>query len=118
MATRTIGRFSTPRTMAYCRTERVFVVSILGGGHFEFPERVPLNKRLVDILEPEEEVGEKYYIPNARISKMIQHCERKQAEGCGFKFEPKSGDSIANSVTTCSGSRETDNYMKVDDELF
>lgn len=97
--------------------ERVFVVSILGGGQFKFPEPVPLEKKLEDVLEPEEEVAEKYYIPNARITKMIQHCERKQAEGCGFKFEPKSGDSIANSVTTRSGSRETDNYMRTD-ELF
>ena len=97
--------------------ERVFVVSILGGGQFKFPEPIPLKKKLEDVLEPEEEVGEKYYIPNARTAKMIQHCERKQAEGCGFKFEPKSGDSIANSVTTRSGSRETNNYMRTD-ELF
>ena len=69
--------------------ERVFVVSILGGGNFEFPERIPLEKRLVDILEPEEEVDEKYYLRQEIIESMKAHCERKQAEGCGFKFEPK-----------------------------
>lgn len=40
--------------------ERVFVVSILGGGNYQFPNPIPLIKRLKDVLEPV--VDEKYYI--------------------------------------------------------
>lgn len=40
--------------------ERVFVVSILGGGQYLFPNPIPLEIRLKDILEPI--VDEKYYI--------------------------------------------------------
>lgn len=40
--------------------ERVFVVSILGGGSYQFPEPIKLEKRLKDVLEPV--VDEKYYI--------------------------------------------------------
>lgn len=40
--------------------ERVFVVSILGGGQYQFPEPIPLLKRLKDVLEPQ--VDEKYYL--------------------------------------------------------
>ncbi|QNI20399.1 cytosine-specific methyltransferase [Bacillus phage 1_ICo-2020] len=40
--------------------ERVFVVSILGEGAYEFPESFPLEVKLKDILE--DEVNEKYYL--------------------------------------------------------
>lgn len=40
--------------------ERVFVVSILGGGNYQFPEPILLMKRLKDVLE--QNVDEKYYI--------------------------------------------------------
>lgn len=40
--------------------ERVFVVSILGGGSYQFPEPIKLEKRLKDVLE--KNVDEKYYI--------------------------------------------------------
>ena len=40
--------------------ERVFVVSILGGGKFEFPEKQELRLRLKDVLQ--NEVDEKYYL--------------------------------------------------------
>lgn len=40
--------------------ERVFVVSILGGGKYYFPNPIPLTKRLKDVLE--QNVDEKYYL--------------------------------------------------------
>jgi len=45
--------------------ERVFMVSILGGGRYEFPVRVPLKWRLKDYLE--EKVEEKYYLTERAI---------------------------------------------------
>lgn len=64
--------------------ERVFMVSILDPmGNFQFPEPVPLKKKLKDVLE--DNVDEKYYLSDDRVQKIIDHCDRKQAEGCGFR---------------------------------
>jgi len=56
--------------MASRKTERVFVVSILGGGKFEFPTPIPLEKRLKDVLESN--VAEKYYLNDKTIKSMIE----------------------------------------------
>ena len=69
--------------------ERVFVVSSLDASEFYFPPTIRLDKRLKDVLESN--VDEKYYLNDKTIKSMIEHCERKQAEGCGFKFDPKDG---------------------------
>lgn len=50
--------------------ERVFVVSILGGGQYLFPNKIKLEKRLKDILEPQ--VDEKYYL-NEKIIESFLH---------------------------------------------
>lgn len=64
--------------------ERVFMVSILDPmGNFKFPDPFPLERKLRDVLE--DEVDEKYYLSDDRVQKIISHCDRKQAEGCGFK---------------------------------
>ena len=44
--------------------ERVFVVSILGGGEFTFPPKQELQLKLKDLLE--DEVDEKYYLKTTR----------------------------------------------------
>lgn len=48
--------------------ERVFTVSILGGGEFHFPETQPLTIRLKDILE--KEVDESYYLSEDKVAKI------------------------------------------------
>lgn len=50
--------------------ERVFVVSILCGGDYQFPNPIPLTKRLKDILEPV--VDEKYYINKILETKITE----------------------------------------------
>lgn len=49
--------------------ERVFTISILGGGDFQFPEPIPLEKKLKDVLE--KEVDEKYYLSDDK-AKMLK----------------------------------------------
>ena len=50
--------------------ERVFVVSILGEHEpFEWPTPIPLEKCIADILE--DEVDEKYYLPDDRVKEML-----------------------------------------------
>lgn len=48
--------------------ERVFTVSILGGGEYEFPEKEELKIRLKDILE--DEVDEKYYLSDVQVNRI------------------------------------------------
>ena len=48
--------------------ERVFTVSVLGGGDFMFPPRQPLTKNLKDVLEAE--VDEKYYLTGEQMEKL------------------------------------------------
>lgn len=65
---------------------RTFMVSILGGYHYNFPKPIPLGKRLKDLLE--KEVDEKYYLSEKAINGMLKHTELQKAKGNGFKFEP------------------------------
>lgn len=49
--------------------ERIFMVSILNDAHpFYWPEPIPLQKRLKDVLE--ENVDEKYYLSNVCINRL------------------------------------------------
>lgn len=52
--------------------ERVFALSIrkdVDDGEFKFPDKIPLNIRLKDILE--KNVAEKYYIDNDRVNSIL-----------------------------------------------
>lgn len=53
--------------------ERVFVVSILGGGQYQFPEPIPLTRRLKDVLEPQ--VDEKYYLSGELVKRFVKSTE-------------------------------------------
>ena len=48
--------------------ERIFTVSILGGGDFKFPEPMELVKKLKDVLE--DNVDEKYYVSSKQLTGM------------------------------------------------
>ena len=90
---------------------RVFMVSVRRdlGLTYHFPRAFTLEKRLRDYLEPV--VDEKYYLSDKFIKGCIDHCDRKQSEGCGFKFEPSFGDGVAKAIGTLAGSRQTDNFI-------
>lgn len=64
--------------------ERVFMVSTWGQP-YGFPKPFPLEKRLRDMLE--ENVSEEYYLKDEQVSRILEHCERKQLEGCGFRTQ-------------------------------
>ena len=91
--------------------ERVFVVSILGGGQYLFPNPIKLNKRLKDILETN--VDEKYYLSEKIIETFIRRNAINSEKGNGFKFEPTDGEKYAKAITTRAGGRADDNFIKV-----
>lgn len=60
--------------------ERVFTISILGGGMFEFPPKQELKLKLKDMLE--DEVDEKYYLSEKTIKTMSKYNENYKP--CGI----------------------------------
>ena len=91
--------------------ERCFMVSFLGDYYYDFPIPTQLRLKLKDLLEPV--VDEKYYLSDKQVEMFVLHTEKKQKEGCGFKFEPTDGNGIAKCVTTRAGCRADDNFIKV-----
>jgi DNA (cytosine-5)-methyltransferase 1 len=91
--------------------ERVFLVGIRNDlpNTFRFPIGERLTKRLKDILEPE--VDEKYYLSDKMIAGFVNHAERHQAKGHGFKFEPNDIESVVKTITTAEGSRGYNNFI-------
>lgn len=82
--------------------ERVFVVSILGGGQYLFPNKIKLEKKLKDILEPV--VDEKYYLSDRFVNQLL-----KQKDGLGYK--PCINGEVAVTLTTKPGQRNSDNHV-------
>lgn len=67
--------------------ERVFMLSILRSDEddmptYKFPEPIPLEKKLKDVLEPE--VDDKYVLPEKSIEGFLQHNENHEEKGTGF----------------------------------
>lgn len=89
--------------------ERVFTVSILGGGNFRIPEPILLKKKLKDILE--ENVDERYYLSSNRLVKIKEWEDRQKANGKGFRFEATDGSGIGRAVTTSGDRPSSTNYI-------
>lgn len=89
---------------------RCFMVSALGDYYYDFPNPMPLRLRLKDLLE--DKVDEKYYLSDKTIEMLVKHTEKKQAQGCGFKFEPIDGDGVGKCISTRAGTRTDDNFIK------
>lgn len=93
--------------------ERVFIVSIrkdIDNGTFEFPESIPLDKRLKDVLETE--VDERFYLKDA-MPFFIKNSLAMEEKGNGFRFSPHVKDhaNIAKTITTRAGGRMDDNFI-------
>lgn len=92
--------------------ERVFTISILGGGDFKFPDSIPLTTKLKDILE--KEVDEKYYISDAMLGYFMGVNQKESKFPRQERFLSNVGrknQDVANSITTNAGQRPTDNFI-------
>lgn len=107
--------------------ERIFCVSILGGGQYLFPNPIPLEKRLKDIIE--ENVPEKYYLSDEQIKIFLQTREPKTKEisnsvrcgGRGSTLERHDWDIIVEPLhikeATLKGYTEANEYDSVSLDL-
>lgn len=98
--------------------ERVFMVSVLGGGKFVFPEGFPLERRLLDVLE--DGVDGKYYLPE-RVTRKFSPVNRDKTSGIGQASTrvPGGGDghpgaTLGVSVHPSSHAREFDGKIRTD----
>lgn len=92
--------------------ERVFVVSSrVGLNGFGFPSKVGLHRRLKDVLE--EKVEEKYYLRAEQVEGILEHCDRKVKEGCGFREAFRTPEEMATCISTKYGARQTDTYLVI-----
>ena len=90
--------------------ERVFVVSILGGGQYLFPNPIKLEKRLKDVLESN--IDKKYYLSDKLIQGFMNRTEKQLAKNGGFVFRPTDGNCVGKAITSKAGTRTVDNYIK------
>lgn len=93
--------------------ERVFIISIrkdIDKG-FTFPQPVPLELRLKDLLE--DNVEEKYYLSDKMLSYFERNTKIQKEKGNGFKFKPSDLDGCSKAITTKEGSRMDDNFIEV-----
>lgn len=64
--------------------ERVFCVSILGGGWYNFPKPIPLEKRLKDVLE--DKADEKFYLKDERVTEFLKNLPEETKKKYGIEL--------------------------------
>jgi DNA-cytosine methyltransferase len=67
---------------------------------------------LKDVLE--REVDEKYYLTEKMIAAFNKHADRHKEKKNGFGWKPTDGSKKAATLTLNNGSRNTDNFIKID----
>lgn len=91
---------------------RTFMVSILGDYNYTFPQPIPLELKLKDMLE--DNVDESYYLSDAMIKCFTRETQDdKFPRGERFKQALKltNEKNIAGTITTAAGNRATDNFV-------
>lgn len=78
--------------------ERCFMLSWIGDYSFEFPNQMPLIKRLKDLLE--DNADGKYYLAESTLKWFINNSALQKSLGNGFTFEPTDGNGVSKAVTT------------------
>lgn len=77
---------------------RCFMVSVLGNESFRFPEPVPLELRLKDVLESDPDPS--YTLSEKALKGMIRRKERGTVNGNKFGFKITDDNGIARAITT------------------
>jgi len=94
--------------------QRCFMISILGEAYYEFPKEIPLNLKLKDMLENDDEVDKKYYLSK----KMIDYICADNEKWVGNNEKSIINKTIASTINTGEGHRRCDasNFISKDFE--
>jgi len=94
----------------YWTNIRTKQVGLFGELYVDIPQPKDRGFLLKDILDSE--VDEKYFLSDKMLNGLINHSDKKQSEGCGFKFEPKDQNKKGNAITQrCYKMGVDDNYI-------
>ena len=88
--------------------KRCFMVSSLGVQRFIFPEGIPCDRRLRDVLD--DDVDESFYLSDDTVAKYKAHVERQRVNGTGFGWRPSEPWDVSPTVLT-SPSRSSTNTI-------
>lgn len=88
--------------------ERIFMVSILGGGSFYFPEPMPLNRCLGHVLE--DEVDEKYFLSKKLTKTVLSDGKNGFPGGTGVRTE--NDDTAPTINATCYKIQRSNCFIK------
>lgn len=89
--------------------KRCFMVSMLGGRCFDFPEPCPDGRVLRDVLE--DDVDESFYLSEDKVAKYKAHDERQKANGTGFGWRPSEPCGISPAVLTSPAKSSTNTII-------
>lgn len=89
---------------------RTFMVSVLGNYEYHFPKPFELKQRVKDLLD--EDVDEKYFLSERLINTLSKKTDNYDRS---VQFQPfeEPYENIAKTITTRSGQRPPDNFIKV-----
>lgn len=91
--------------------ERIFTISIRGTHKpFTFPEEIPLELRLKDMLEPV--VDEKFYLSQKMLDYFQDHNKRHTEKGTGFIHKPTDINGVAKCLRANAALNATDNTIE------
>lgn len=98
--------------------KRCFMVSILGNYYYSFPQKIKLEKKLLDFLE-KEEVDMKYFISQKLLNYFIDIKNRNNyIRNQKFKPHNINKSNYSYTITTRQGSVATDNYILVPEKTL
>ena len=84
---------------------RCFMISILGDYSYSFPQPIPLNLKLKDMLE--DNVDEKYYISD----KLLKYYDKKIEQG--WRKELHTSEDVAMTICNPGRNQINDNFIKI-----
>lgn len=102
--------------------ERVFIIGIRddADNNFKFPKKIPLVKRLKDVLEKlsdfesqeaYDKYMSKYYLSSKMIEGFISHKDRHDEKGTGFAWSPRDINESASCIRANAALAPTDNTI-------
>lgn len=91
--------------------ERCFMVSWLGDFYYEFPTPMPLQKVLRDLLLPDDEIDDKYYLSDKGVTYVLRR------DGKYTQLLTKNSDFAQSAITAKGNSNWTGNFIMTEPEL-